>query len=504
MKPFSGMRGSCTYSATGDKTPSRRDREENYVKYVSTRGEAPPLKFTEALLQGLAADGGLYLPEHYPQIPAETIAGFATMAYADVAEAVVSPYVGGEIDIADLRAMIGEAYATFRHPAVAPLVQTGPQDWVCELFHGPTLAFKDFAMQLLARLMDHALERGGARATIVGATSGDTGGSAIDAFGGRQRTDVFILFPQGRVSQVQQRQMTTSSHDNVHAIAVEGDFDDCQAMVKAMFANAPFRDRFSLSGVNSINWARIMAQIVYYFFAASRLGAPWRKISFTVPTGNFGDIFAGYAAKRMGLSVDRLVIATNRNDILARTLSGGRYERGRVAPTSSPSMDIQVSSNFERLLFEAGNRDGAQVGRLMQNLSQSGAFDIPAQWLEKIREEFDAGSASEPETTETIRAHFAATGMVVDPHTAVGLKVAQGRSVSAPMVTLATAHPAKFPDAVEAATGKRPCHEMLAGDLMRRPERYAVLPNDVAEVERYISRHSRIGSRTPAGTANGT
>jgi threonine synthase len=474
------------------------------VKYLSTRGKAPRLKFTDALLRGLAPDGGLYLPETYPQISAEAIAGFALQPYETVAESVISPFVGGEIDNADLRAMIDEAYATFSHPAVTPVIQTGPSDWICELFHGPTLSFKDVAMQLLARLMDHALQRSGERATIIGATSGDTGGSAIEAFGGRQRTDIFILFPKGRVSTVQQRQMTTSSHDNVHAIAIEGNFDDCQAIVKAMFGNAPFRDRFRLSGVNSINWARIMAQIVYYFFAASRLGAPWRPVSFTAPTGNFGDIFAGYAAKRMGLDIGRLVIATNRNDILARTLRSARYEKGEVSPTTSPSMDIQVSSNFERLLFEAGDRDSERVSQLMQGLAQSGAFEVPAQWLANIRADFDAGSASETETLAQIRAFFAATGMIVDPHTAVGLKVAAERSESAPMVTLATAHPAKFPDAVEAAVGVRPTHAILAGDLMQRRERYTTIANDVSEVERYIAGRSRVEGNTASGTANRT
>ncbi len=370
---------------------------------------------------------------------------------------------------------------------MTPLVQTGPGDWILELFHGPTLAFKDVAMQLLARLMDHALAERGERATIVGATSGDTGGAAIEAFKGRSNTDIFILFPKGRVSPVQQRQMTTAREANVHAVAIEGNFDDCQALVKAMFNDHAFRDRVKLSGVNSINWGRIMAQIVYYFVAASRLGAPEREVSFTVPTGNFGDIFAGYAAKRMGLPVKKLVIATNRNDILARTLATGRYEVTGVFATTSPSMDIQVSSNFERLVFEAAGRDGAAVTRLMQGLSQSGAFTLPGEVHERIRSEFSAGVASEEETAETIATMLKEAGYRADPHTAVGIHVAERHRGLEPMITLATAHPAKFPDAVEAACGERPALPAWCGDLMSREERFEVLPNDLAALEKLIS-----------------
>jgi threonine synthase len=461
--------------------------------YESTRGAAPVLGFRDAILAGLARDGGLYLPSEWPQIAPETISAFATTPYAEIAKAVIAPFAQDEISGRDLGRMIDAAYATFRHPAVTPLVQTGPSDWILELFHGPTLAFKDVAMQLLARLMDHVLAERGERATIVGATSGDTGGAAIEAFRGRANTDIFILFPKGRVSPVQQRQMTTAADANVHALAIEGNFDDCQALVKAMFNDHAFRDRVRLSGVNSINWGRIMAQIVYYFFAASRLGAPERQISFTVPTGNFGDIFAGYAAKCMGLPVDRLVIATNRNDILARTMMSGRYEVTGVSATTSPSMDIQVSSNFERLIYEAADRDPELVRRLMAGLSQSGAFTLPDPVISAIRAEFDAGAATETETADTISGLLASAGYLADPHTAVGVHVAAGRGGNAPMVTLATAHPAKFPDAVEAATGERPALPTWCGDLMDRPERFDSLPNSLETVEEYISSHSRQG-----------
>ena len=365
------------------------------MQYVSTRGEAPVLGFSDALLAGLARDGGLYLPRQWPQFSAAEIRAMRGLPYAELAVRVLTPFLGGEIDPAVFAGIAREAYATFRHEAVCPLVQVGSNRFILELFHGPTLAFKDVAMQLLARLMDHVLAERGQRATIVGATSGDTGGAAIDAFAGRDRTDIFILFPHGRVSPVQQRQMTTSTAANVHALAVEGNFDDCQALVKAMFNDHAFRDRVRLSGVNSINWARIMAQIVYYFSSAISLGSPDRPVSFTVPTGNFGDIFAGYAAKRMGLPIERLVIATNDNDILARTFEGGVYETRGVVETTSPSMDIQVSSNFERLLFEAAGRDAGTVRRQMDGLKQSGSFAIEPAQLARLRADFSAGRASD-------------------------------------------------------------------------------------------------------------
>ncbi|MER9054094.1 threonine synthase [Mesorhizobium sp. M0910] len=462
------------------------------MQYVSTRGEAPALGFSDAVLAGLARDGGLYLPSAWPHFSAAEIRAMRGLAYPDLAIRVLSPFLGGEIAAPVFERLVREAYATFRHEAVCPLVQTGPNSFVLELFHGPTLAFKDVAMQLLARLMDHVLAECDQRATIVGATSGDTGGAAIDAFAGRNRTDIFVLFPHGRVSPVQQRQMTTSTAANVHALAIEGNFDDCQGLVKDMFNDHGFRDRVSLSGVNSINWARIMAQIVYYFSSALSLGAPDRPVSFTVPTGNFGDIFAGYAAKKMGLPIERLIIATNDNDILARTLATGEYRMKGVFSTTSPSMDIQVSSNFERLLFEASGRDASTVRRYMNGLRQSGAFTIEAGEIAKIRSEFDAGRATMDEVAATIRTTLAASGYLLDPHTAAAMHVAAGKTAGeVPMVVLGTAHPAKFPVAVEAASGVSPALPAWLGGLMSAEEKYTVLPSDLKMVEDYLGRHTR-------------
>ncbi len=462
------------------------------MRYVSTRGHAPELGFSDALLAGLARDGGLYVPKEWPILSADEIRGLRGLAYPELAIRLLSPFLGGEIGQAAFERIVREAYATFRHAAVCPLVQLGTNSFVLELFHGPTLAFKDVAMQLLARLMDHVLSERGQRATIAGATSGDTGGAAIDAFAGRDRTDIFILFPNGRVSPVQQRQMTTPDAANVHTLAIEGDFDDCQALVKDMFNDHAFRDRVSLSGVNSINWARIMAQIVYYFSSALSLGAPDRPVSFAVPTGNFGDIFAGYAAKRMGLPIEQLTIATNDNDILARTLATGVYETRGVVATTSPSMDIQVSSNFERLLFEASGRDAAAVRRSMDGLKQSGSFTLEAGTLAAIRREFSAGRSTMDETATTIRDTLESTGYLLDPHTATAVCVSSVTPPSAtPTVVLATAHPAKFPAAVEAACGVSPALPAWLGDLMSRRERYTVLPSDLKMIEDHINRHAR-------------
>ncbi|MER8456942.1 threonine synthase [Mesorhizobium sp. M0915] len=462
------------------------------MQYVSTRGEAPALGFSDAVLAGLARDGGLYLPSAWPHFSAAEVRAMRGLAYPDLAIRVLSPFLGGEIAAPVFERLVREAYATFRHGAVCPLVQSGPNSFVLELFHGPTLAFKDVAMQLLARLMDHVLAERDQRATIVGATSGDTGGAAIDAFAGRNRTDIFVLFPHGRVSPVQQRQMTTSTAANVHALAIEGNFDDCQGLVKDMFNDHGFRDRVSLSGVNSINWARIMAQIVYYFSSALSLGAPDRPVSFTVPTGNFGDIFAGYAAKKMGLPIERLIIATNDNDILARTLATGEYRMKGVFSTTSPSMDIQVSSNFERLLFEASGRDASTVRRYMDGLKQSGAFTIEAGEIAKIRSEFDAGRATMGEVAATIRTTLAVSGYLLDPHTATAVHVAAGKAAGeVPMVVLGTAHPAKFPAAVEAASGVSPALPAWLGGLMSAEEKYTVLPSDLKMVEDYVGRHTR-------------
>ena len=462
------------------------------MKYISTRGEAPELGFRDCLLTGLARDGGLYVPAQWPTISAEKIRSFSGMPYKDVAAEILLEFVDGEIPEATFRQMIDEAYGTFHHSAVCPLVQIGDNHFIQELFHGPTLAFKDVAMQLLGRMMDYALEERGQKATIVGATSGDTGGAAIEAFRGRVNTDIFILFPEGKVSPVQQRQMTTVHDANVHAIALQGDFDDCQAMVKAMFNHHTFRDRLQLSGVNSINWGRIMAQIVYYFAAAAALGGPDREISFTVPTGNFGDIFAGFVAKKMGLPIKDLVIATNQNDILARTLESGRYEKSETTPSISPSMDIQVSSNFERLLFEACGRDADKVRSQMAGLSQSGSFSIGDDAMNSISSSFSAGRCSEADTSAQISATLKETGYLLDPHTAVGVGVAETKlEASTPMVTLATAHPAKFPAAVEAASGVYPALPARMGDMMEREEKFSVLPNEQSAVEAFVEQHSR-------------
>ncbi len=463
------------------------------MKYISTRGEAPSLGFCDALLAGLGRDGGLYVPEEWPSFTKKEIRAMRGKSYQDIAFTVLSPFIDGEIPGDKFRAMIDEAYATFRHPAIAPIVQTGPNAFIMELFHGSTLAFKDVAMQLLGRLMDHVLTTRNERATIVGATSGDTGGAAIDAFAGRDRTDIFILFPHGKVSPVQQRQMTTSTESNVHAVAINGNFDDCQSLVKEMFNDIAFRDSVALSGVNSINWARIMAQIVYYFTTALALGGPDRMVSFTVPTGNFGDIFAGYVARQMGLPIDKLVVATNENDILARTLDTGRYEMRDVKATTSPSMDIQISSNFERLLFEVYDRDASKVRGAMANLKQSGSFEIEDDALKSMRKVFRAGRATEKDVAKTIAKTLETTGYLLDPHTAIGVFVAnKHETTSVPMVTLATAHPAKFPAAVKSASGIDPALPTWLANLMVREERFDVLDAELKAVETYINERARI------------
>jgi threonine synthase len=463
------------------------------VRYVSTRGEAPPLDFVEVTLAGLARDGGLYVPESWPRLTADEIGSFAGRPYAEVAVEVIRPFVGDAIATTELSRMAREAYGSFRHPAIVPITQLGMSTFMLELFHGPTLAFKDVAMQLLARLMDHALAARGERTTVVVATSGDTGGAAVEAFRGRARTDLFVLFPAGRISDVQRRMMTTVADENVHALAIEGTFDDCQAIVKSLFNHHAFRDRVRLSGVNSINWARIVAQVVYYFTAAATLGAPHRKVAFTVPTGNFGDVFAGYVATRMGLPVDRLVVATNVNDILVRTLATGVYELRDVMPTSSSSIDIQVSSNFERLLFDAYRHDAKAVRALMNSLSQSRRFSVSSGALAEIRALFSADRADEEETAATIRTVLRETGRLIDPHTAVGIAVAEKeiRDPAMPMIVLGTAHASKFPDAVEAACGVRPSLPDWLADLPTRRERATAMAADQAAVERFILAASR-------------
>jgi threonine synthase len=463
------------------------------MQFVSTRGRAPALSFSDTILSGLARDGGLHVPESWPQIDIRTIAGFATARYEDIALTVLEPFLADDFeDLSVVARMIEEAYAGFRHPSVTSLSEIEPGHYLLELFHGPTLAFKDVALQLLARLMDHILAQRGTRVTMVGATSGDTGSAAIEAFRGRDNVDIFVLHPENRTSEVQRRQMTTVPDANVHNIAVRGTFDDCQSIVKALFNDHRFRDEVGLSGVNSINWGRILGQVVYYFKAAAQLGAPARTVSFCVPTGNFGDVYAGYAAKRMGLPVQRLVIATNENDILARTLETGRYQTAGVVQTTSPSMDIQVSSNFERLLYDALGNDGEAVSRAMAGLAQSGSFEVGEPGMTIIRSSFSAGRADQAEAAQTMAGLQTGSGYLIDPHTAVAVAVARRMRVAeAPMVTLATAHPAKFPAAVKAATGIEPPLPVWLADLYQREERFTVLDNDPGEVARFIRARAR-------------
>ena len=455
------------------------------MKYISTRGTAPVLGFGEAMMTGLARDGGLYVPDVVPVMAQADIAALVGLPYEEVAFRVMRPYLGGFFGDDEFRGLIDAAYANFGHAARAPMVQLASNHFLLELFHGPTLAFKDFAMQLIGQMMQAALAKTGERITIVGATSGDTGSAAMEAFRGLANVDLFILFPHGRVSDVQRRQMTTPVESNVHALAMAGDFDDAQARVKDMFNDFAFRDGVRLAGVNSINWARVLAQVVYYFYAAVALGAPSRAVSFTVPTGNFGDIFAGYIARRMGLPIEKLVIATNHNDILDRALRSGDYATNGVKPSISPSMDIQVSSNFERALFDAYGQDGAAVTALMAEL-KAGGFHISQGALETLRATFASGRCSEDETTQTIRNAFATTGEILCPHSAVGVKVAMDHISTTPMITLATAHPAKFPDAVQAAIGLRPDLPSRMGDLFAKPERMTPVPNDLAALQALV------------------
>jgi len=445
------------------------------------------------MLAGLARDGGLYVPKSWPQFAPDDIAAFAGLPYEEAAYRVMREFVGDDIGDQEFARIVRDAYRTFDHPDVAPLTKIGSQTWILELFHGPTLAFKDIAMQLLARLMDRALARRGERVTIVGATSGDTGGAAVEAFAGREAIDIFILHPHGRVSDVQRRQMTCITEANVHNIAIEGTFDDCQALVKALFNDLALRDRLSLAAVNSINWARIMAQTVYYFTAAVALGAPDRAVSFSVPTGNFGDIFASYVAARMGLPVSRLVIATNENDILARTLASGHYQPKSVIATTSPSMDIQVSSNFERLLFEVSERNGGRVQSMMEDLGESGAIELAPAELQRIRAQFVGHRIDQDETAQTIKRLCEEIDYIADPHTAVGVAAAVQEELEpdAAMVVLGTAHPAKFPDAVASACGKAPNVPVRLARCLQAEERYEVLPNDLAGLADYLTQRTR-------------
>ena len=457
------------------------------MRYISTRGEAPVLGFEEVMLSGLARDGGLYVPAEWPRMPDAMMETLRGRPYTELAHAVIAPFLHGAVPAAELQRMIDDAYRSFDHAAVTPLVQLDSNHWLLELFHGPTLAFKDVAMQLLVRLIDWSLTRRSSRATVICATSGDTGGAAVEAFKTSSRCTLFVLHPYKRVSEVQRRQMTTASAANIHNVAIEGNFDDCQAIVKALFNDAAFRDRVGLSGVNSINWARVVAQVVYYVFAALSLGAPARGVSFTVPTGNFGNILAGYVARKMGIPIRRLVIATNSNDILDRALATGRYEMSGVTSTISPSMDIEVSSNFERLLYDASGRDSGLVCRLMRELKHSGSFHLPPQVLASVGRLFSSGHTDEQRTLDTIRTTLVATGTLLDPHTAVAYAVARTHTEPIfPMITLATAHPAKFPDAVEKACGIRPRLPKLFADLLDRPETYEILPKDPDVMRKFI------------------
>ena len=455
------------------------------MRYISTRGHAPILTFGEAMMTGLARDGGLYVPQSVPMVSHADIAAMAGQSYEDIAFRVMRPYLGDTFGDDEFRGLIAAAYAGFGHAARAPLVQLAPNHFLLELFHGPTLAFKDFAMQLIGQMMQAALAKTGERVTIVGATSGDTGSAAMEAFRGLPSVDLFILYPHGRVSDVQRRQMTTPSEANVYALAMDGDFDDCQARVKDMFNDFDFRDAVRLAGVNSINWARVLAQVVYYFSAAVSLGAPHRAVSFTVPTGNFGDIFAGYIARKMGLPIEKLIIATNQNDILHRAIGTGDYVTDGVKPSISPSMDIQVSSNFERALFDAYGRDGAAVTALMAEL-KAGGFHISQGAMQMLRNTFASGRCSEDETRATIARLYAQTGEILCPHSAVGVHVAESHLGPTPMITLATAHPAKFPDAVQAAIGVRPALPTRMADLFERDERVTRVPNDLGSLQKLI------------------
>lgn len=456
------------------------------MKYVSTRGAAPALTFEEAMMTGLARDGGLYVPDVIPTLSHDDIAAMAGQSYEDIAFTVMRPFIGDTFTDAEFRGLIDAAYAGFNHAARAPLKQLDSNHFLLELFHGPTLAFKDFAMQLIGQMFQASLTRSGKRITIVGATSGDTGSAAIEAFRGLSNVDVFILFPHGRVSEVQRRQMTTPVEPNVHALAMDGDFDDCQAALKDMFNDFDFRDGVNLAGVNSINWGRVLAQVVYFFSSAVALGAPHRAVNFTVPTGNFGDIFAGYIAKRMGLPIDQLVIATNQNDILHRTLQTGAQTKEGVVPSISPSMDIQVSSNFERALFEAYGRDGATVAAQMDELKAKGAFTVSQGAIDMLRDTFASGRASEDETLAAIAAELSRSGELLCPHSAVGVHVADSFQSATPMITLATAHPAKFPAAVEKAAGQHPPLPPHMADLYDRDERMTRVPNDLAALQTLI------------------
>ena len=472
------------------------------MRYVSTRGDTPACGFEDALLAGLAPDGGLFLPEAWPTLSAREIKTLGGKSYPELAARLMTPYLNGEIAEEAFAELVAEAYRDFEDEAVAPLVELAPGLWLLELFHGPTLAFKDIALQVLGRLFDHVLSKRGERVTIVGATSGDTGSAAIEACRDRATLSVFILHPKGRISQVQRRQMTTVESKNIHNIAIDGTFDDCQALVKALFADAAFRAEMRLAAVNSINWVRVMAQCVYYFSAGLALGAPDRELVFSVPTGNFGDVYAGHVARHMGLPIRRLLVASNRNDILTRFFETGAYRKSAVEPSLSPSMDIQVASNFERLLFELLGRNGAAVAALMAEFAERGEFGLDARRRDEAQALYRGFRVDDAATLATIAAVARETGRVVDPHSATGIAAAHELGASdAPVVCLATAHPAKFPDAVEQATGHRPALPARLADLMTRPERCSALPNELGALREHLRATARAGEGLREGAA---
>ena len=457
------------------------------MRYISTRGNAPARDFAGVLLAGLAEDGGLFVPETWPAWSHADLRALRGLPYAELAARVMQPFIGDAVPFATLQAMCRDAYAGFAHPAVAPLVQLDTNLWSLELFHGPTLAFKDIAMQVIGRLFDHVLTARGERVTIVGATSGDTGSAAIEACRGRSRVDIAILHPRGRTSEVQRRQMTTVQAANVANIAVEGTFDDCQDLVKAMFADEPFRRDMHLSAVNSINWARIAAQIPYYVAAALDLGAPEREVAFSVPTGNFGNVLAAWAARRMGLPIARLVVASNRNDILTRFLADNDMSMAAVEPSLSPSMDIQISSNFERLLFELMDRDPALTASTMAGFRSAGRMDVPHAVWQRATTVMHGFRLDDEGTIAEIRRLQAECGYLADPHTAIGIAAARALPCRhVPTIAAATAHPAKFPDAMERATGARPPLPKHLADLYEWTERFTTAPNSLDAVEAQV------------------
>ena len=468
------------------------------MKYISTRGVAPELDFDDVLITGLARDGGLYLPKEWPKFSKNELESMRGLSYADLSIQVMKPFIGNSISSDDFDTLVRDTYDKFGHPAVAPLKQLEDNLWLLELFHGPTLAFKDYAMQILGGLFDEALQRRKKRTTIVGATSGDTGSAAIEACRNREAIDIFILFPKGRVSNIQQRQMTTVDALNVHAIALEGTFDDCQDMVKSLFNDLEYRDRYNLSAVNSINWARLLPQIIYYFWAALALGGPNRKVSFSVPSGNFGNVFSAYAAKALGLPIENLVVATNTNDILSRFFNSGKMEIKQVRPSLSPSMDIQVSSNFERLLFDLCERDGSLTNEIIENFRTNGYFDIETELIARRANIFSALSVDDETTLARIEKTHKDTGEIIDPHSAVGLEAAhQIRSSGLvspeiPIISLACAHPAKFPDAVYRATGFYPDLPAQLDDFLEKKEYTVELPNDFDSVSNYIADNTNV------------